>query len=513
VLERVQREVRHPGIVRLQNVHEDLACLQFEYVQGWTLTRQILDWHAKGTPDPWFIAGELKRIADILVDVHQIQPKPIVHRDLKPANILVERMPDGKLHFRITDFGIGGFAASEVIRKSRMGTNTNMRNPSMLRGAHSPLYASPQQTKGSIDPNDDVYSLGVVWYQMQTGVLDTGPPTGFDWYDDLVGLGMSDELARLMASCFSSKAEKRPATAKVLVERLDGILAGRVDVKATKVETKPDPVVPPEKKPEPLPDVIKTKTADIALKLIPAGKFLMGSPSGQGRNDEYPQHSVTITKPFYLGVHPVTQGQYTKLIGKNPSHFAATGGGKDKVARMDTSRFPVESVSWVESAQFCNALSKAEGLDPYYKIQGDQVEILGGKGFRLPTEAEWEYACRAGTTTPYGFDGGESELGRYAWFDKNSDQRTHAVGETEPNPFGLHDMHGNVWEWVWDGYEADYYLRTPESDPPGPSQAADRVFRGGSWGNTAEGCRSANRSSITPGSRNGSVGFRVARGQ
>jgi formylglycine-generating enzyme required for sulfatase activity len=240
----------------------------------------------------------------------------------------------------------------------------------------------------------------------------------------------------------------------------------------------------------------------------------MGSPEGEGEARERPQHKVTISRPFYLGIHPVTQGQYTKLIGKNPSHFAATGGGKNKVARMDTSRFPVECVSWYESVQFCNVLSQAEGLDPYYKIERffwtKLVKIAGGNGFRLPTEAEWEYACRAGTSSPYSFEGGEEELPRHAWFAENSDQRTHVVGETKANKFGLHDMHGNVWEWVWDGF-ADYYLRSPEADPVGPSQAASRVIRGGSWYNGPHGCRSAYRDWNAPGYRYFNLGFRVAR--
>jgi formylglycine-generating enzyme required for sulfatase activity len=568
VLVRVQSEVRHPGIVRLLNVYEDLACLQFEYVKGWTLHQQILDWHALGKPDVPFIASEFQKIVEILVDVHQIQPKPIVHRDLKPANILVEMTSGGAVRYRITDFGIGGFVATEAARKSRIGeTYSSQRNPSRLRGAHSPLYASPEQTRGGDpDPRDDVFSLGVLWYQMQTGRLDSGPPTGFDWSDELQkGRGMSQGMVRLMASCFSSEVEKRPVSAKVLVERLNALLAARPAVKpvpaeprievvpprpkvekvsdlAVRSEVKPaEPrievvpprpkvektldrhvgigdaqaveVVPPQPKVAKAHDILTTKTALIPLKLIPTGTFMMGSPDGKGCDDERPQHKVTISSPFYMGIYPVTQAQYAKLMGKNPSWFAATGGGKDQIAGMDTSRLPVEQVAWFEAALFCNALSKAEGLDLAYRIDGENVAMSGGKGFRLPTEAEWEYACRAGRSSDFGFDGGERELPGYAWFDQNSGQRTHPVGEAKANGFGLHDMHGNVWEWCGDGYEADYYDRSAQVAPLGPSQTAAQVIRGGGWNGIAESCRSAYRVWGAPVVRRSGLGFRIALGR
>jgi formylglycine-generating enzyme required for sulfatase activity len=261
------------------------------------------------------------------------------------------------------------------------------------------------------------------------------------------------------------------------------------------------------------PDLITTKRAEIALKLIPAGRFTMGSPAGEGGDDERPQHEVTISRAFYLGTLPVTQAQYEKLIGKNPSHFSATGHGKAKVATMDTSRFPAETVSFWDAAYFCNALSKAEGIETYYSIQAVVVdEILGGSGYRLPTEAEWEYACRAGNTSPYGFDDGEDELPQYAWFCENSDERTHTVGERIPNRFGIHDVHGNVMEWTLDGYEHDYYSRSPATDPRGPSSfRSPRVLRGGCWYFSAEQCRSASRFNLSQQRRRQYMGFRIAR--
>ena len=209
-------------------------------------------------------------------------------------------------------------------------------------------------------------------------------------------------------------------------------------------------------------------TIGMKLKLIPAGEFQMGSTEA---DDEKPRHLVTITRPFYLGVYPVTQRDYMQVAKENPSHFS----GND--------RLPVESVSWFDAVAFCNALSQKEGLPPFYKINGETVQVpdWNGPGYRLPTEAEWEYACRAGTTTRFSSGDDENALGLYAWYRANSGCETHPVGEKKPNAFGLHDMHGNVWEWCWDGYDACFYAQSPADDPQGPEAAAVRMIRGGGW--------------------------------
>ena len=199
------------------------------------------------------------------------------------------------------------------------------------------------------------------------------------------------------------------------------------------------------------------------------------------------------------------------MMGRNPSWFSATGDGKDSVAGQDTRRHPVENVSWNDAIAFCNKLSEREGLRPYYRSGAE--EQSGGDGYRLPTEAEWEYACRAGSTTRYSFGDDAASLGEFAWYDGNSGSKTHPVGQKRPNAFGLYDMHGNVWEWCWDGYEERYYANSPTDDPLGPSQAAVRVIRGGSWDNDPRDARSANRSRGTPGDRDDDLGFRVARVQ
>jgi formylglycine-generating enzyme required for sulfatase activity len=159
---------------------------------------------------------------------------------------------------------------------------------------------------------------------------------------------------------------------------------------------------------------------------------------------------------------------------------------------------------------FCNTLSTRENLTPYYRIEGASVTIVGGKGYRLPTEAEWEYACRAGSTTIYSFGDDPSQVGNFGWYGPNSRDRK-SVGEKTANAFGLYDMHGNVFEWCWDGFDPLYYSQSPPDDPTGPNGARDRVFRGGGCTHGAESLRSADRGSGFPDFRNLALGFRVAR--
>jgi formylglycine-generating enzyme required for sulfatase activity/Leucine-rich repeat (LRR) protein len=226
----------------------------------------------------------------------------------------------------------------------------------------------------------------------------------------------------------------------------------------------------------------------MVLVPIPAGEFLMGSPeSDNASSDEKPQHQVTLTKPFLLGVHEVTQGQWQAVMGTTPWK------GKQYVKEGDD--YPATYVNWDDAVEFCRQLSEKEGLE-----------------FRLPTEAEWEYACRAGTTTAYSFGADASQLGEYAWCSENTgdagQRYAHAVGQKKPNPWGLYDMHGNLWEWCSDWYED--YPSGSVTDPVGPSSGSLRLGRGGGWNGVAGSCRSAVRSKYAPSSRNKHSGFRVA---
>jgi formylglycine-generating enzyme required for sulfatase activity len=227
------------------------------------------------------------------------------------------------------------------------------------------------------------------------------------------------------------------------------------------------------------------------LVLVPKGTFMMGSPeSEQCRQKDENQHEVTISKDYYLGVYEVTQVQYEKVMGKNPSHFQGA------IVGNENADLPVENVSWDDAVEFCKKLSDLP------------EEMKAGRVYRLPTEAEWEYACRAGSKTAYSFDDEEGLLPEYGWFSSNSSYRTHTVGLLEPNAWGLYDMHGNVWEWCSDRYVE--YPKGAVSDPSGPKEGSYRVYRGGCWSNVAADCQSADRNWGTPGSSGNPLGFRLA---
>lgn len=244
------------------------------------------------------------------------------------------------------------------------------------------------------------------------------------------------------------------------------------------------------------------------LAFVQPGCFQMGSPSTEyGRHLEEAQHEVCITKGYYMGKTEVTQGEWMAVMGANPSYHSSCG-----------ETCPVESVSWWDTLAFLNALSKRGGLEECYELTGCRggeggfsckgvtFRGLGCAGYRLPTEAEWEYAARAGSTeAQYG------SLGSVAWYDENSRAKAHAVGRKAANALGLHDMLGNVWEWCWD--RAGAYPNTPASDPLGASSGTERVNRGGGWYDSHMGVRAANRGKNGPDYRAKLLGFRVCRSQ
>jgi formylglycine-generating enzyme required for sulfatase activity len=223
-----------------------------------------------------------------------------------------------------------------------------------------------------------------------------------------------------------------------------------------------------------------TNSIGIKFKLIPAGTFMMGDAGGE---PDEKQHEVTLNRPFYMGVYEVTNIKWKQVMGNVPSKW-----------KQDDR--PVEQVSWDDAVEFCRKLSAMP------------EERKAGRVYRLPTEAEWEYACRAGTKTAYSFGDDESLLGDFAWFRDNSNRSVNLVGQKKPNPWGLYDMHGNVWEWCSDWYGD--YPADGATDPRGPPSGSFRVRRGGSCSNAARDCRSAYRSRDYPSLRFNYLGFRLA---
>jgi uncharacterized protein (TIGR02996 family) len=254
-----------------------------------------------------------------------------------------------------------------------------------------------------------------------------------------------------------------------------------------------------------------TNSVGMELALIPPGVFLMGSPDSEAErgDDEGPQHEVAISRPFYLGVYPVTQAQWRRVLGSNPSWFCAGRGGRDEVRGLGTSNFPVECVGWEEAVAFCRELSELP------------EERRARRVYRLPSEAEWEYACRGGAASSTPFHLGPSLSSTQANFHgdhpyggaakgPNLGRPTEVGAYQVSNGFGLYDLHGNVYEWCADWYDENYYASSPRLDPPGPAGGPDRVNRGGSWYSCGWYCRSAFRGRSGPGYRHYCLGFRVA---
>jgi formylglycine-generating enzyme required for sulfatase activity len=256
-----------------------------------------------------------------------------------------------------------------------------------------------------------------------------------------------------------------------------------------------------------------TNSIGMKLVLIPAGEFVMGSPESEKDRfkSEGPQHRVRITRPFYLGQYPVTLGEFLKFYhdadykleierDRKGDFGFMSDAGKTSDKRPWAPGFengddhPAVFVSWNDAAAFCQWLSKKEG-----------------RQYRLPTEAQWEYACRAGSTTAFCFGDDEKDLDDYGWYDGNGGHGTKAVGKKKPNAWGVYEMHGCVWQWCADWYDENYYANSPTDDPQGPSEGSMRAFRGGGWVHEAKNCRSARRAYNVPGYRFYGLGFRVAR--
>jgi formylglycine-generating enzyme required for sulfatase activity len=268
------------------------------------------------------------------------------------------------------------------------------------------------------------------------------------------------------------------------------VLAALAAASCQKADESAAPTAPPQ--------TLKTKSG-IAMVRIPGGWFRMGS--ARGKPDERPVHRVWVDA-FLMDVHEMTQEEYGRLILGNPSHFK----GPDR---------PMEQISWPKAALYCNARSRAEGLEPCYDEDTAECDFAAD-GYRLPTEAEWEYACRAGSDADFSFGPDADRLKDHAWFAENSGKTTHPVAGKKPNAWGLFDMHGNVAEWCNDVFGEEYYGSSPERNPRGNATGKRYVLRGGAWNSSADACRSSYRVGENPGFQDAcfaldAIGFRCVR--
>lgn len=507
-----------PGVVPLTSVFLDTdpPAIESKYVSGYDLASLIWDWRWQyDSPKPEAALKLMRRLCDIVAHAHA---KGVIHRDLKPSNIRLHPTDGGKFTMWLTDFGWSQISSARSLCLSRSNTPRGEQLWLAYHGAHTPLYASPQQVKKEPpDPRDDVYALGVIWYQLLRRDPHAEAPVGSEWAAEMAPAGVTDSQARLLMSCLSTRPEKRPRNTRELAEMLanvavadrtpthgtDGSKLIAVSGQSKAVEqamaaTKSAaPVVT-----APLPGLAHlprtiTNSFGMAFALVPPGRFQMGSADTEPghREHESPPHPVAITHPFYMSVYPVTQAQFEKVTGRNPAAFTrGHGGGSDH---------PVETVSWSDAVRFCEALNRLP------------TEQIHGRVYRLPTEAEWEYCCRAGTASAFFFgDKLAPKDCHYATpgsFGKTGGQgRTEPVGKHRANAFGLYDMHGNVQEWVNDWYDEYYYFDSPAEDPQGPEYGTLKVVRGGCWTAFGNDCRSAARRGHDPNSPTNTIGFRVA---
>ena len=476
---RLQELGKHPQIPDLEAFfpQDGRLYLVQDFIDGQNLLEEFQNQGKLKEPQIRIILTEL---LPVLQFIHDNQ---VIHRDIKPENII--RSKTGQLF--LIDFGVSKETSGTIL--TRVGTVTG-----------TPGYAPPEQFRGMVYHSSDLYSLAVTCVRLLTGHFQKidGSDQLFDtnrmeWqWQKYVSL--SQELTTVLETMLQDIPVKRYQSATEVLAALAN--QKTIVIPTSQTQTFQNPlkqifqfISPPTNPPKPPantnvninPQSSFTEDLGKGVKLemiaIPGGTFWMGSPENEAeRHDgEGPQHQVTVPS-FFMGKYPLTQAQYQAIIGNNPSYFK----GNNR---------PVETVSWDDAVLFCQKLSQRTG-----------------KSYRLPSEAEWEYACRAGTTTPFYF--GESitpELVNYngnypyASAPKGQDrQQTTDVGSFPPNGFGLYDMHGNVWEWCLDDY-INNYNTAPKGGSALTGTSSEKLLRGGSWYSYPSNCRSANRGYNGPG--------------
>ena len=537
-IELVQNELHDdPHIVNLYEAYiepdAETPWLRFQYIPGGELGGLVATWPDQLETRAANAVHTIGILATTLGKCHLELSKIVVHRDMKPANVLIG--PKGTL--KITDFGIGSTQARKAIEEAMIPGSTSM-SPSTLtflpqvKWARTPIYASPQQRKG-LDPHpaDDVHALGVMLYQMLKNNLNL--ELGIDMWQDLERKHVRKELLEVLYKSVASDVESRYQNGAELAEALKSlpeklvvkpVIVSVVDLELKLRDDITERFADADTKNETARQQLDRREWDAAVKTlesifhirmrdedlytratqhrdgkrfingigmefirVPSGTFWMGGKDGNCGDKE-----VTIDRDFFIGVYPVTQEEWQKVMGTNPSHFRKGGPGADKLTGVpdaDLKRFPVESVSWNDCQVFLKKLN--------------ETMKETGWMYRLPREAEWEYACRAAADTRelcswnYYFQSPTNTLSaQQANFNESALQRTTKVGLYHPNKLGIYDMHGNVWEWCGD-----------TNDATGPN----RVIRGGGWGSSAGYCAAASRRRRRPSDANHRIGVRVAR--
>ncbi len=497
----LQANLDHPGIVPAFEAGFDnnVYFLAMAYVDGESLAAKM---EREGTISESKALEIVLQVAEALAYVWD--EHGMLHCDIKPSHIMIDK----KGIVRLLDLGI-----SKCI-----SDNVTMRASDLICG--TPVYMSPEQALGEpkLDCRCDIYSLGATLYHALTGEFPfNGQNAEEILYKHIhepleVPNGeFSPECSALICKMMKKQPAERHADWHKLIAEVRELLdASTVTVAAptpagapprspvkpkpaaikpvpkqrVRPETAAKPKVRPRKQPrpaviEPVGKKLEKDTPweipELGMVLLPIkpGTFMMGSPPNEKSRDiKEMQHKVTLTQPFWLGRCEVMQAEYEAIMGENPSHFK----GANR---------PVEEVSWDDAVEFCKKLTTRDR-------RARRLPRGCGYVYRLPTEAEWEYCCRAGTTTAYCFDNNARKLDQYAWYHSNSRDRTHEVGQKKPNAWGLYDMYGNVWEWCYDWYAKDY-PRGAVTDPVGPAEGSYRVLRGGAWRLNAWYCRSAIR--------------------
>lgn len=455
-----------------------------EFIEGQPLNQEI----QPGKPlSESKVIQLLQEILDVLAFVHS---KKVIHRDLKPANIM-RRTNDGKIV--LIDFG-GVKELESTICLTPDG------QPIKSFVICTPGYAPSEQLRNNPQLASDVYAVGKIAIEALTGIpaygLPEHPDTGeLQWRDRVQ---VSDRLAALLEKMVQDRHGLRYSSATEALQALQAILTGSTDSTHSWLQVFRFDSVTVNERGEVIDrrpgqanffseDLGKGATLDMVE--VPGGKFFMGSPADEPeRSDsESPQHEVGIS-PFFMGKFAVTQAQYEAIVGNNPSYFQG-------------SKRPVEQVSWKDAIEFCRRLSEKTG-----------------RAYRLPSEAEWEYACRAGTTTPFYFGATlTADLGNYAgdYTYGNAPkgqyrQQTTEAGTFLPNAFGLYEMHGNVWEWCEDVWHENYHDAPIDGSAWMTEGKGDyHLLRGGSWDDDPRVCRSAARLRLLPDARGIVNGFRV----